>query len=64
MDAILGVQHFEEEVLLHEHVLLPYSHWVPLQRPGSLNIAATNLDPSCTYVIRVFKLEQSVRMPK
>lgn len=63
MDAIDGVSHFTDEVVITDVTLAPFSRWSVPASPHTLNGWITNHDPNATYRVVITKITDSVRMP-
>ena len=63
-DALKGIKHHTDEELQHDVTLKPFEHLVLPDSPHSLNVRVFNTDPTSTYVVRIYKVVDSVSMRK
>jgi hypothetical protein len=63
-DAIKGIKHVQEETLLVEKSLGPFEHHTPPDIPGGLSVRVYNMSQTKTYVLRLYEVVESVKMPK
>lgn len=63
-DVLKGVKHFTDEELLHEKTLEPFDHLVLPEAPKSLSVRVFNMDPTNKYVVRIYKVVDSVSVGK
>jgi len=64
IDAIKGVRHLTEEKLFVEKMLVPYGKYAPAEEPNKLSVRVMNFDPGRTYIVRIYEVVESVKMPR
>jgi hypothetical protein len=63
-DALKGVKHKKEEVLVHEKTLNFFEHYCPPYVPNDLAIRIYNMSSRKTYVVRIFEVVEFTTLPK
>jgi hypothetical protein len=63
-DALRGVKHKVEEVLVEERRLAPFEHFCPPLVPNDLALKVYNMSPSKTYIIKVYEVAEFTTLPK
>lgn len=63
-DAIAGIKHHTDEVLVQAIRLEPLERFMTPPEPLRLVCDIRNHDPSRTYVIKVYEVQDSVSLPK
>lgn len=63
-DALKGVKHTKQEVLVHEKTLNFFEHFAPPDVPNDLSIRIYNMSSRKTYVVRIFEVVEYTSLPK
>lgn len=63
-DALKGLRHIQEVHQVVDQTLAPYDHYTPPDAPHALNVHIYNTHPTKTYIVRIYEVLDTVKMPK